>query len=67
MLGMMGNNRGGRVMMTLEHGKIVRRAHCKVVPITQGVINRVNYLGQGEKSLLIFHNRRGEEIRDRQG
>jgi hypothetical protein len=33
--------------------------------MTQEVINRVNYLGRGEKSLLTFQNRRGEEIGER--
>jgi len=51
--------------MALDTGKLVRKAHCKVIPMTQEVIDRVNYLGRGEKSLLIFHNKRGEEIGER--
>ena len=64
-LGMIVNNRGGRVLMALDTGKLVRKAHCKVIPMRQEVIDRVNYLGRGEKSLLIFHNKRGEEIGER--
>ena len=48
--------------MALDSGKLVRKAHCKEIPMTQEVIDRVNYLGRGEKSLLTFTNKRGEEI-----
>jgi len=51
--------------MALDTGKLVCKAHCKVIPMTQEVIDRVNYLGRGEKSLLIFHNKCGEEIGER--
>ena len=64
-LSMMGNDRGGRVLMALDSGKLVRKAHCKEIPMTQEVIDRVNYLGRGEKSLLTFTNKRGEEIGER--
>ena len=33
-----------------------------VIPMTAKVIAWVNYLGQGEKSLLTFQNRRGDDI-----
>ena len=51
--------------MALDSGKLVRKAHCKEIPMTQEVIDRVNYLGRGEKSLLTFTNKRGEEIGER--
>ena len=54
-LGMIVNNRGGRVLMALDTGKLVRKAHCKVVPMTREVINCVNYLGRGEKSEISSH------------
>ena len=54
-LGIMGNDRGGRVLMALDTGKLVRKAHCKVVPMTREVINCVNYLGRGEKSEISSH------------
>ena len=56
-MGMMGNNTGGRVLMALETGKLIRRSHAKVIPMTAKIIVRVNYLGQGENSLLTFQNR----------
>ena len=64
-LGMMGNNTGGRVLLALDTGKLIRRSHVKVIPMTDEVIARVNYLGRGEKSLLTFQNRRGEDIGER--
>ena len=64
-LGMMGNETGGRMLMALDTGKLIRRSHARVIPITAKVIARVNYLGRGEKSLLTFQNRRGEDIRER--
>ena len=51
--------------MALDTGKLVRKAHCKMIPMTQEVIDCVNHLGRGEKSLLIFTNKRGEEIGER--
>ena len=62
MLGMMGNETGGRVLMALDTGKLIRRAHVKVLPMTAEVIARVNYLGRGKTSLFTFTNRHGEEI-----
>ena len=64
-LGMMRNDTGGCVLMALDTGKLIRRSHAKVIPMTAKVIARVNYLGQGEKSLLTFQNRRGEDIGER--
>jgi hypothetical protein len=65
-LGMMGNGTGGffggfktggRVLMALDTGKLKRRSHAKVIPMTAKIIARVNYLGRGESSLLTFQNR----------
>ena len=64
-LGMMGNETGGRVLMALDTGKLIRRSHAEVIPMTAEVISWVNYLGQGKKSLLTFQNRQGEDIRER--
>jgi hypothetical protein len=64
-LGMMGNETGGRVLMALDTGKLIRRSHARVIPMTAEIIARVNYLGRGEPSLLTFQNRRGEDIGER--
>ena len=64
-LGMMGNDTGGRVLLALDTGKLIRRSHVKVIPMTAEVIARVNHLGRGEKSLLTFQNKRGEDIGER--
>ena len=53
-LGMMGNKTGGRVLMALDTGKLIRRSHAKVIPMTAEIIARVNYLRRGESSLLTF-------------
>ena len=65
MLGMIGNETGGRVLMALDTGKLIRRLHAKVIPMTAEVIAWVNYLGRGEKSPLTFQNRHGEDIGER--
>jgi hypothetical protein len=64
-LGMMGNETGGRVLLALDTGKLIRRSHARVIPMTEEIIARVNYLGRGEASLLTFQNRRGEDIGER--
>ena len=64
-LGMMGNDTVRRVLMTLNTGKLIRRAHARIVPMTTEVIARVNYLGREETSLFTFTNRRGEEVGER--
>ena len=43
-LGMMGNEMGGCVLMALDTGKLIRRSHAKVIPMTAKVIAWVNYL-----------------------
>ena len=62
---MMGNNSGGRVLMALDTGKLIRRAHAKVIPMTTEVITWVNHLGRNESPLFTFTNRRGEEVGER--
>jgi hypothetical protein len=42
---MMGNETGGRVLMALDAGKLIRLLHAKVIPMTAEIIARVNYLG----------------------
>ncbi len=64
-LGMMGNDTDGRVLLALDTGKLIRRSHVKVIPMTAEVIARVNHLGQGKKFLLIFQNKHGEDIGER--
>ncbi len=51
---MMGNETGGRVLMGLGTGKLIRRSHARVIPMTAEIIAWVNHLGRGEKSLLTF-------------
>ena len=63
-LGMMGNDTDGCVLMALDTGKLIRRSHAKVIPMTDKVIARVNYLGQGKASLLNFQNRQVRYARD---
>ncbi len=64
-LGMMGNETGGRVLLALDTGKLIRRSHARVIPMTAKIIARVNHLGRGKTSLLTFQNRRGEDIGER--
>ena len=59
---MTGNDMGGCVLMALDTSKLIRWSHSKVIPMTAKAIAPVNYLRQGEKSLLMFQNRRGEDI-----
>ena len=61
-LGMMGNATGGHIVLSLDTGKLLRPSHVTVVTMTEAVVARVNFLGRGEKSLLTFQNRKGEEI-----
>ncbi len=61
-MGMMGNNRGGRVLLALDTGKLVRKAHCKVIPMTQEVINRVNYLGRENHLFSPLLIKRGKRL-----
>jgi hypothetical protein len=62
---MMGNETGGCVLLALDTGKLIRRSHARVIPMTAEIIARVNHLGRGETSLLTFQNRRGEDIGER--
>ncbi len=64
-LGIMGNATGGRVFMALDTGKLIRRSHAKVIPMTAEIISQVNHLGRDKTSLLTFQNRRGEDIGER--
>ena len=64
-LGMMGNNSSGCVLLALDSGKLIRRAHAKIIPMTAEVIARVNHLGRDESTLFTFTNRRGEEVGER--
>ena len=45
--------------MALDTGKLIRRSHAKVIPMTAEVIAQVNYLGQGKKPFSLF--RTGKE------
>ena len=53
-LGMMGTNTGGRVLMALDTGKLIRQSNAMVIPMTAKVIARVNYLGRGNKFFSLF-------------
>jgi hypothetical protein len=53
------------VLLALDSGKLIRRAHAKVIPMTAEVIARVNHLGRDESTLFTFTNRRGEEVGER--
>ena len=48
--------------MALDTGKLIRRSHMTVVPMTAEVVARVEKLGCNEPTLLTFQNRRGKEI-----
>ena len=50
--------------MALDTGKIINCAQFTMIPMTAGVIARVNELGSGEPELLTWTNRCGENIGD---
>ena len=50
------------LFLALDTGKIINRAQFTEIPMTASVIARVNELGSGEPELLMWTNRRGENI-----
>jgi hypothetical protein len=52
----------GRVLLALDTGKLIRRTHAKVIPMTTEVIARVNHLRRDKSRLFTFTNRQGEEV-----
>ena len=52
------------LFMALDTGKVINRAQFTEIPMTAGVIARVNELGSGEPELLPWTNRCGETIGD---
>ena len=50
--------------MALETGKFIIRSQFKEIPMTESVISRVTQLGLPELSMLMWTNRRGEDIGD---
>ena len=50
--------------MALDTGKIIIRSQFTEIPITEGVIARVNQLGSDKPTILTWKNRHGNDIGD---
>jgi hypothetical protein len=61
-LGTSGNLRGSQLFLALDTGAIVTRHQSVVLPIPLLVLDRVNFLGRREPSILTFTNRHGQNI-----
>ena len=61
-LGPTGSDQGGYKFLTLKHGtKVTRRSWTKI-PMPDGVIDRVNFLGKDQPEDLIFYDRHGNPL-----
>ena len=64
-LGTRGNSNDGPIFMALDTGKIIRRTHWTVHPVTDLVRRRVEELGSDEPRLLMtWFDRHGRKIGD---
>jgi len=63
-LGTRGNSNDGQIFMALDTGKVIRRTHWTVHPVTDLVRRRVEELGLDEPRLLTWFDRHGQEISD---
>ena len=63
-LGTRGSSNDGQIFMALDTGKVIRRTHWKVHPVTDLIRRRVEELGSDEPRLLTWFDRHGQEIGD---
>ena len=63
-LGTRGSSNDGQIFMALDTGKVIRRTHWTVHPVTDLVRRRVEELGSDEPRLLTWFDRHGREIGD---
>ena len=63
-LGTRGSSNDGQIFMALDTGKVIRRTHWTVHPVTDLVRRRVEELGLDEPRLLTWFDRHGQEISD---
>ncbi len=63
-LGTSGNLTGGQLFLALDTGVIATRHQWVVLPLPPLVIDRFNFLGQHEPSILTFTNMHGQNIDD---
>jgi hypothetical protein len=52
------------LFLALDTGMIINHAQFTEIPMTAAVITRVNELGAGKPALVMWTNRRGENISD---
>jgi hypothetical protein len=64
LLGNSGNFSGGQMVLALDTGATVIRHQWVVLPMRSSVIDRVNFIGRCEPSILTFNNRHGQYISD---
>jgi hypothetical protein len=62
LLGKSSNLSDGQLFLALDTGTIVTRHQWVALPMPLLVIDRVNFLGQHESSILTFTNRHGQNI-----
>ena len=63
-LGPSSNRQGAQKIYTLTTGKVIVRRSLDVIPMSDGVILRVNKLGADQPQLLTFYDQLNQEIRD---
>ena len=63
-LGPSGNMQHAQKFLSLKTGEVITRYAWDVLPMPNGVIERVNALGDGQPELLTFTNRHGATIGD---
>ena len=63
-LGSSGNLQGAQRFLSLKTGEVITRYAWDVLPMPNGVIERVNALGDGQPELLTFTNHHGATIGD---
>jgi hypothetical protein len=61
-LGNSGNLSGGQLFLALDTGATMIRHQWVVLPMPTSVIDRVNFIGQREPSILTFTNQHGQDI-----
>jgi hypothetical protein len=59
-----GNLSGGQMFLALDTGAAVIRHQWVVLPMLSSVIDRVNFIGWREPSILTFTNQHGQDIGD---
>jgi hypothetical protein len=61
-LGPLSNRQGGHLFLSLTSSRVIARRSWTVLPIPQGVIDRINTMAHNQPTLITFTDKQGNDI-----